>query len=432
MIITILISLLTIISTILLIVLFPKVTIKNFSFQTFYIPSLIGAILLLLCKVVSVNDVISLMLSSDGMNPIKILLLFISMSALSIVLDEVGLFKYLANFMLEKAGKSQLSVFVALFLGTSILTVFTSNDVIILTFTPFIIFFCKNAKVNPIPYLVSEFCAANTLSMLLMIGNPTNIYITSSMNIDFFKYFNVMFLPTVCATIVEFMLLLVIFRKDLKHDINPVIEDVKIKDIPIVIVGLFCLISCTILLAISSYLPIEMYFICVVFASILFSFLFVYTFISRKNKDVLISSIKRLPYTLIPFLLSMFVIVICLSAYDINEFFANIFNKWNPVFLYEFTSLFACNVMNNIPMSVFYAEILKSADVLFKEKAAFATVIGSNIGAFISPMGALAGIMWMSILKRYDIKYSFLDFVKYGVLIGIPTALVAGVMLYFI
>ena len=189
MIITILISLLTIISTILLIVLLPKVTIKNFSFQTFYIPSLIGATLLLLCKVVSVNDVVNLMLSSDGMNPIKILLLFISMSALSIVLDEVGLFKYLANFMLKRAGKSQLSVFVALFIGTSILTVFTSNDVIILTFTPFIIFFCKNAKVNPIPYLVSEFCAANTLSMLLMIGNPTNIYITSSMGIDFFKYF---------------------------------------------------------------------------------------------------------------------------------------------------------------------------------------------------------------------------------------------------
>ena len=72
-----------------------------------------------------------------------------------------------------------------------------------------------------------------------------------------------------------------------------------------------------------------MYFICVVFATILFSFLFVYTFVSRKNKDVLFSSIKRLPYTLIPFLLSMFVIVISLSAYDINEFFANIFNKWN-------------------------------------------------------------------------------------------------------
>ena len=88
--------------------------------------------------------------------------------------------------------------------------------------------------------------------------------------------------------------------------------------------------------------------------------------------------------------------------------------------------------MNNIPMSVFYSEILKSADVIFKEKAAFATVIGSNIGAFISPMGALAGIMWMSILKRYDVKYSFLDFVKYGVMIGIPTALVAGLMLYFI
>lgn len=57
----------------------------------------------------------------------------------------------------------------------AILTIFTSNDIVILTFTPFICYFSKNAKINPIPYLVAEF-AATTYSMMLIIGNPTNIY----------------------------------------------------------------------------------------------------------------------------------------------------------------------------------------------------------------------------------------------------------------
>ena len=31
-------------------------------------------------------------------------------------------------------------------------------------------------------------------------------------------------------------------------------------------------------------------------------------------------------------------------------------------------------------------------------------LIASNIAAFITPIGALAGIMWMSLLKSYDVK----------------------------
>ena len=57
-------------------------------------------------------------------------------------------------------------------------------------------------------------------------------------------------------------------------------------------------------------------------------------------------------------------------------------------------------------------------------EAIYATIVGSNIGAFLSPIGALAGIMWLSILKKYDINYSFLKFMGYG-LIAIPTLLSA-------
>ncbi|UKI48946.1 MAG: hypothetical protein L6U99_08950 [Clostridium sp.] len=44
----------------------------------------------------------------------------------------------------------------------------------------------KRSKINPLPYLLMEFFAANTLSMALIIGNPTNIYLGFNFNIDFF------------------------------------------------------------------------------------------------------------------------------------------------------------------------------------------------------------------------------------------------------
>ena len=113
----------------------------------------------------------------------------------------------------KRARSSQKALFLYLYITVAVLTVFTSNDIIILTFTPFICYFAKHAGISPIPYLVAEFAAANTWSMALIIGNPTNIYIASSFNIGFFEYMRVMLLPTLAAGLVSFTVLYIIFHK---------------------------------------------------------------------------------------------------------------------------------------------------------------------------------------------------------------------------
>jgi arsenical pump membrane protein len=40
-------------------------------------------------------------------------------------------------------------------------------------------------------------------------------------------------------------------------------------------------------------------------------------------------------------------------------------------------------------------------------------------------VGALAGIMWSSILKLYGIKFSFKDFIKYGFIVAVPALIAA-------
>jgi arsenical pump membrane protein len=58
-------------------------------------------------------------------------------------------------------------------------------------------------------------------------------------------------------------------------------------------------------------------------------------------------------------------------------------------------------------------------------QATYSTIIGSNIGAYLTPIGALAGIMWMQTLAKHNIKFNFLDFIKYGIVVSIPTLLMA-------
>ena len=206
------IALTSIVGMIVSVLAFPTIKIKKISFQTFWIAPLIGAILLLATGLVDASVVIEALVSATSINPLQILVLFISMVFLSVVLDEVGFFKYLATLAVRKAKNSQFSMFLFLYIIVSILTIFTSNDIIVITFTPFIIFFCKHAKISPLPYLIEEFVAANTWSMLLLIGNPTNIYLATSFQIDFFTYIKYMFIPTIFGGLVSFFIIYFIFR----------------------------------------------------------------------------------------------------------------------------------------------------------------------------------------------------------------------------
>ena len=70
-------------------------------------------------------------------------------------------------------------------------------------------------------------------------------------------------------------------------------------------------------------------------------------------------------------------------------------------------------------MSVLFSKLLMAGSNL-PLGSVYATVIGSNLGAFLTPIGALAGIMWCNLLKRNGIKVSFGRFMKYGAGIGIP------------
>ena len=176
---------------------FPTIKIRGKQFDTFYLPILAGAIILLIFPTFNKQELFNVLFSNSKLNPLKILTLFISVSFISIVLDEAGLFAYIANKFINKFKYSQKALFFSLYFLISVLTIFTSNDIVILTFTPFILYFSKHGHISPIPYLVMEFVCANTYSILLPIGNPTNIYLTSIYSINFIDYVLKMIIPVI-------------------------------------------------------------------------------------------------------------------------------------------------------------------------------------------------------------------------------------------
>lgn len=418
---TSIISIITFVLVTLSIIFFPSIKLGKVKFGTYWIIALIGAVVLTASSLAPIQETFKQLTAPNSINPIKILALFFSMTILSIYLDEVGLFRYLASVATRKAQESQFWLFLIFYGLTSVLTVFTSNDIVILTLTPFIVFFAKSTKINPLPYLIAEFAAANTWSMMLIIGNPTNIYLATSAGIDFISYFRVMFIPTVFAGVVEIIIIYLLFHKQLAAPITMAKDEYHIESKADLIIGTTLLGVCLILMVISSYLNFEMWLIAVSCAAALILGALIVRLITKKHWNYISDSFKRLPYQLIPFMLSMFVIVVALNYQGISAKLGEFLNRGAPIWVYGYTSFLSSNIINNIPMSILFSSLPVGLETRGFTEAIYASIIGSNIGAFLTPIGALAGIMFSSLLNKYEIHYSFLDFIKHGFLISVPT-----------
>lgn len=408
----------------------PKIKLGKLQIDTYWVVVLLGTAILLLCGQTDVSAIGRALIADTAVNPLKILVLFLCMAMLSVFLDELGFFRALAGFALRHAHSGQKRLFFSLYLMVAVLTVFTSNDIIVLSFTPFICYFAREAKIDPLPYLAAEFVAANTWSMFLIIGNPTNIYLATAFGIDFVSYFLVSALPTLAAGGVSLLLLFLLFRKKLSEPILGQAERDTVSDKPSLVIGLVHLGACTVLLAVSSYINVEMWLIALCTAGSLFVCVLVASLVRRQRPKALLGCLKRAPWQLVPFLLSMFVMTEALAMQGTTGRIGDFLGTEWTVPIYGLLSFAASNLINNIPMSVFFSSMIAASNA--GTATVYATVIGSNLGAFFTPVGALAGLMFSSILAEHDVRFGYKDFLKLGVTVALPSLLAALGVLWLI
>jgi arsenical pump membrane protein len=420
--------------------LYIRLGMRKIKIDTYFLGALLGPILIVIFGILNLSQILGGLGGVGSLNPFGVLVLFLSMVFMSIFLDITGFFEYCARIALKYASGSGRRLYFSVYLTVSILTIFTSNDIIILTFTPFIYYFSKNAGIDPKPYLIAEFFAANTWSMMLYIGNPTNIVLAAAFNLRFDEYTKWMLLPSLVAGFMNMILLYFIFRKSINKPLKR-IETINprsaITDKTSTILGLSILGGCIVCLAIAPYFGIEMWIISLGFGLALLVILLLrdsLVAVMREHIDkkhfTVRPTLKKMPVSIIPFVLSMFITVEALRIYGITKDIGIFFNSLcgasttATTFVYGISSAFAANILNNIPMTVAYVPIAGAVSPANLLPAVLATTIGSNLGANITPIGALAGIMWMSILRDKDVKLTFKEFVKYGLLVT-PLTLLA-------
>ena len=409
-------SALTILAMTLSFFLFPTINIKGKRIDTYWLITTIGAILILLFNISTAGDILNLFIQNNSTNPFKIIVLFLSLTFISKFLDAVGLFNFLASRASRIGKGNQFIIFTAFYFLISLLTIATNNDIIIIV-TPIMIYFAKASKIKPMPYLIMVCFVLNTLSTTFLTTNVSNLYLGSFFGITYFDYLAKLTPVSLILMLILYVLLILVFYKDLKVKIEVEVEKEPIKNKFLLVLGLTSLALTTVFLIISNLINVEMYLITLIFALIDLLIGSIYCFIKKEDKIYIFKPVKTLPYEFIPFLISMFIIISSLNQTDLLLQIGNLLNSIESieaeVFAYGLTSAISANLVNNVPMSLLYANIL-NANALTTVDNVYAAILASNLCALITPCGALSSLMFMRICKENEVKISYLDYMKFA------------------
>ena len=393
------------------------------------IPPIIGSIVLLLTGIIKIKDVLYVwdVVWNATFTLVAIILL-------SIVLDRIGFFSYLAVKIAKRSGGSIARLFFfIIFLSAGVSAVF-SNDGSILVMTPITYEVLKNINAERksyFPFLVATGFICDAASTPLSISNLVNIISTGFFSIRFLDYFYVMAVPDLVTIFLSSLLLFLLFKKSIgsRFDVNLLPDpDSFVRDRPLFMAAFFLTGGLIVAYAIASS-----YLVPISFIAIPSVFLFSVIAIKRKCTD---SSflLRKTPWAIIFFSFGMFIVVYALAKTGLSLYIGSLFLE-----LYGNSSLagylaigfvisFFASVMNNLP-SVILVNITISS--IHLKSLVFLNVLANDIGTKMTPIGSLATLLWLNILRGKGERIDVARFMKTGVIVTIPV-LLAGISILWL
>lgn len=172
--------------------------------------SLLGATLMVILKVLSPEEAYS---SID----LQILGLLFGTMVLSIYLEKADVFKYLTILLTWKS-RGAKDLLCRICVVAAISSIFFTNDTSCVFLTEFVLKLARRNNFPPHPFLLALASSANIGSSASPIGNPQNLIIVTESNISFLGFLLGLLPAMLVGMVVNTLILLCMFWKDLGEE----------------------------------------------------------------------------------------------------------------------------------------------------------------------------------------------------------------------
>nr|WP_263326737.1 arsenic transporter [Neobacillus sp. Marseille-Q6967] len=413
------------------------------------IPASVGAIIVLFSGSVSTFDLIDI-----GSKVTGAAVTIIATIVMAIVLESFGFFRWTAALMLKVSKGSGIRLYWYTLLLCFLMTLFFNNDGSILITTPILILIFKNIGLKTrqkIPYLLSGALIATASSAPIGVSNIVNLIALKIIGMDLYLQTAMMFVPATLGLVFLAFLLLLVFRKDIpkeirlhsytlplqsNHRFHPLQrknEDMFEKQKKLMIQMLIFVFLVRISLFVASFFNISVSLVAVLGSVVLLIWRWIH--LKKNPKDVL----TKIPWHILIFAFGMYVIIYGLHNIGLTSLMVDQLGSIvNDSLLHASVTMgsitaFLSNIFNNHPALMVSTLALTEMglDQLLMQTVYLANIIGSDIGSLILPIGTLATLLWMDILRKNNIRITWLEYIKVTLIVIPPTLILTLIGLYF-
>ncbi|MBV7506557.1 arsenic transporter [Bacillus sp. sid0103] len=412
------------------------------------IPATIGAVFVLLSGSVTFSDlgIIAETISGAAIT-------IIATIVMAIVLESFGFFNWVAEKLAEKAKGSGIRLFWYVNLLCFLMTLFFNNDGSILITTPILVMLLNNMGLKnyqKIPYLLSGALIATASSAPIGVSNIVNLIALKIVHMSLYLHTAMMFVPATLGLILLTWLLFLRFKKVLPKNVPTKVSGLSLpsyhplKPSPInhssekertrfmrnVLLFVFAV---RVSLFVASFLSIPVSLMAVIGSLVLLGWRWAYLKIPPTDM------LKKTPWYIIVFAFSMYVIIYGLNNIGLTEWLIQFMRPMVSGSLLNASVLMGVllsvlsNIFNNHPALMVGTLTLTNMnlDLLSLKISYLANVIGSDMGSLLLPMGTLATLMWMHIVKKGKVIISWWQYIKITIVVIPPATLFTLVILYY-
>jgi len=372
-----------------------------------------GAVAMILFNVLTFQEAIF----SIDFNTIALLL---GMMIIITTLQLDGFFSFIARKTMMYS-RTQFRLLVIIVFVTGISSAFMVNDAVVLLFTPVIIALCLTYRINPIPYLIAEILASNVGSAMTITGNPQNMLIGVSSGISYGNFLLHLLPVSLIGMVIIVFVIRLLYPKNFKdktvleiheNDFEYNFSSMKIS-VPI-------FLGVVMLFFFSNLLHLSIPMIALLGGSMILIF--------GKIKPSKV--IKEIDWVLLLFFASLFIVVHGIEKVGLMQYIISsgpLNSDIGGISAIHGISLVASQLVSNVPFTVAILPLMKtiSSDVMWLTLASASTLAGNA-----TIIGAMANLIVIESAKHQNVKISFFEFFKAGIITTILTFILSiGVIL---
>lgn len=397
------------------------------------IPATMGAIVVLLSGSVSLTD-LGVITETIGGAAITIMATIV----MAIVLESFGFFNWAAEQLLERARGSGIRLFWLTNLFCFLMTLFVNNDGSILITTPILLMLLQRLGLKnhqKIPYLLSGALIATASSAPIGVSNIVNLIALKIVHMDLYMHTAMMFVPASLGLVFLTFLLFATFYKTLPRKLPEVKQGIwnhspksgyhplkdadttliprenRTKFMRNILIFVFCV---RVSLFAASYIHFPVPLMAVIGSLFLLAWRWYHLKISPADM------IKKTPWYILIFAFSMYVIIYGLNNIGLTHWLIHFMQPLVSGSILHASVMMGIllsvlsNFFNNHPALMVGTLTLTNMglDPLTLKISYLASVIGSDVGSLLLPIGTLATLMWMHILKKGKVKISWKEYLK--------------------